>query len=43
MHHDLQNETAPVFVNVVADVFVIVGVLVAILSGVREVVVVQGS
>ena len=43
VHHDLQNATAPVAADVVAVVFVVVGVLLAILSGVREIVLVQRS
>ena len=43
MHHDLQNATVPVVVNVVAVVFVVVGVLLAILSSVRAMTLVRGS
>ena len=43
MHHDLQSATVPVVVNVVAVVFVVVGALLAILSGVREMTLIRGS
>ena len=43
MYHDLQNATAPVVADAVAVVFVVIGVLLAILSGVREIVLVQRS
>ena len=43
MHRDLQNATVPVVADVVAVVFVVVGVLLAILSGVRKIVLVQRS
>ena len=43
VRHDLQNATVPVVADVVAVVFVVVGVLPAILSGVREIVLVQRS
>ena len=43
MYHDLQNATVPVVADIVADIFVVVGVLLAILSGVREIVLVKRS
>ena len=43
MHHDLQNATVPVVADFVAVVFVVVGVLLAILSGVRESALARGS
>ena len=43
VRHGFQNATVPVVADVVATVFVVVGVLLAILSGVREIVLVQRS
>ena len=43
VRHDLQNATVPVVADVVAVVFVVDGVLLAILSGVRAMALVQRS